>query len=195
MIAEATAQVKAQYRAELLAARSAVPGPVHDAEAARLCDHLPGVVTGGGVVCAYLPVGAEPGSEAMVARLAEICDTVLLPVVAAQHRALLWGRYRPGALVPGRFGLREPPVPWLPPEEVGRAAVVLVPALAVDRAGVRLGRGGGYYDRSLALCDPRARLVAVVRDCEVVEELPHERHDVPVTHALTPSAGLVRLRE
>jgi len=70
---------------------------------------------------------------------------------------------------------------------------VLVPALAVDRRGVRLGRGGGFYDRSLPLCAPGARLVAVVRDEEVVDELPAEPHDVPMTHALTPGAGLIAL--
>jgi 5-formyltetrahydrofolate cyclo-ligase len=71
--------------------------------------------------------------------------------------------------------------------------VVLVPALAVDRRGVRLGRGGGFYDRSLSFCRPGARLVAVVRDSELVDELPGEPHDVPMTHALTPGGGLTRL--
>ncbi len=73
------------------------------------------------------------------------------------------------------------------------ASLVLVPALAVDRAGVRLGRGAGFYDRSLAMADPAARLVAVVRDDELVDSLPGEDHDVPMTHALTPGRGLVAL--
>ena len=172
---------------------------LHDAEAQQLCDHLAEVVAGVSVVCAYLPVGTEPGSPALVARLHELCDEVLLPVAladpAGEHLPLRWGRYVPGTLVAARFGLREPPEPWLPPEEVSRAAVVLVPALAVDRSGVRLGRGGGFYDRSLALCGPQTRLVAVVRDCEVVDDLPSDPHDVRMTHVLAPSAGLERLRE
>lgn len=189
---------KAQRRAQLLAERRAVPPAVRDAEAQQLCEHLPAVVSGSGIVCAYLPVGAEPGSETMLERLRELCDTVLIPVSrvgpSGEHLALQWGHYIPGALLPGRFGLREPMPPWLPAEEVSRASVILVPALAVDRRGVRLGRGGGFYDRSLALCGPRVRLVAVVRDCELVDdELPCEPHDVRMTHALTPTAGLVRL--
>ena len=107
--------------------------------------------------------------------------------------ALWWGEYRSGALVAGRFGLLEPAEPWLPPAAVGEATVILVPALAVDRNGVRLGRGGGYYDRSLPLRAPGALLVAVVRDDEIVDELPSEPHDVRMTHALTPAMGLVRL--
>jgi 5-formyltetrahydrofolate cyclo-ligase len=71
--------------------------------------------------------------------------------------------------------------------------VVLVPALAVDRRGNRLGRGAGFYDRSLIYAAPQARLVAVVRDEELVDELPADPHDVRMTHALTPSGGIVTL--
>ena len=82
--------------------------------------------------------------------------------------------YRPGRLVTAQFGLREPPEPWLPAEAVADATVVFVPALAVDRAGVRLGRGAGFYDRTLPLADPAARLIAVVRDDELVDGIPAE---------------------
>ena len=104
-----------------------------------------------------------------------------------------WGQYLPGQLVPARLGLQEPQKPWLPAEAVADATVVFVPALAVDRAGVRLGRGAGFYDRTLPLALPSARLVAVVRDDELVDEIPAEPHDVPMTHALTPGQGLVAL--
>ncbi len=96
-------------------------------------------------------------------------------------------------LVRGRWGLLEPPEPWLPESALAEAALVLVPALAVDLRGVRLGRGRGFYDRSLADRDPRARLIAVVRDDELVDELPADPHDVRMTHALTPRRGLSAL--
>jgi 5,10-methenyltetrahydrofolate synthetase len=70
---------------------------------------------------------------------------------------------------------------------------VLVPALAVDRGGVRLGRGRGFYDRSLCGRDPQASLVAIVRDSELLDEIPAGPHDVPMTHALTPRGGLIAL--
>jgi len=96
-------------------------------------------------------------------------------------------------LVNARFGLLEPAEPWLPPNAVADADVVIVPALAVDRSGARLGRGRGFYDRTLVLRGPRARLIAIVRDEELLDEVPHEPHDVPMTHALTPGRGLVEL--
>jgi len=185
---------KAEWRTLLLAARRAVPGPVRAAEARQLSAHLPDVVGSARTVCAYLTVGSEPGSPDLLDRLAELCGEVLLPVTAeGEDRPLSWGRYVPGTLVAARFGLQEPPRPWLPPTAIAQADLVLAPALAVDRGGVRLGRGGGFYDRSLALCSTATRLVAVVRDDEVVGKLPHDEHDVLMTHALTPGAGLIAL--
>ena len=188
---------KTELRAEILLARRALAPELHDAEAHALCSHLPGFIGGSNTVAAYAPVGSEPGSIELIDSLVRMGVRVLLPV--ARHDAagmpvpLQWGQYRPGGLVTARFGLREPAEPWLPADAVAAATVVLVPALAVDRTGVRLGRGAGFYDRSLPLADPVARLVAVVRDDEVVDKLPAEPHDVRMTHALTPQRGLVTL--
>ncbi|MBO0880654.1 MAG: 5-formyltetrahydrofolate cyclo-ligase, partial [Mycobacterium sp.] len=104
-----------------------------------------------------------------------------------------WGEYRPGGLMAAPFGLLEPVQPWLPAEALADASAVLIPALAVDRRGVRLGRGRGFYDHSLVHRGPQARLIAVVRDEELVDELPCEPHDVHMTHALTPSLGVIAL--
>ena len=108
---------------------------------------------------------------------------------------LWWAEYVPGELVAAALGLREPARGLLDPTTLARADIVLVPALAVDRTGVRLGRGGGFYDRALALCAPGTPLVAVVRDGEVLDSLPAESHDVPMTHALTPTRGMIALPE
>ncbi|WP_237159624.1 5-formyltetrahydrofolate cyclo-ligase [Mycolicibacterium rhodesiae] len=196
MVDGVLAGTKAQHRAALLAARREVPAEVRTAEAVALCAHLEEFVGRNDTVCAYLPVGTEPGSPQLVDRLRELCARVLLPVTRTadgEPLALQWGIYVPGALVAARYGLREPAEPVLPSSAVGDADLVLVPALAVDRRGVRLGRGGGFYDRSLSLCQPTAKLVAVVRDVELVDELPSEPHDVRMTHVLTPKHGLSAL--
>jgi 5-formyltetrahydrofolate cyclo-ligase len=188
---------KSALRDRLLAARRSVADDTHAAEARSLTDHLDAAVSNDSTVCAYVPVGAEPGSIEMLDVLLRRAARVLLPVARTTADdspvALQWGEYRPGHLVAARFGLLEPGEPWLPATTVAEANVVLVPALAVDRAGVRLGRGRGFYDRTLVHRDPRARLIAVVRDEELLDELPHEPHDVPMTHALTPGGGLIKL--
>lgn len=191
---------KAALRDQLLAARRHVADDVRAAEARQVCERLEAlesIVTSDSTICAYVPVGTEPGSIEMLDMLLRRTGRVLLPVArtAADNTplSLSWGEYRPGTLTTGRWGLLEPPQPWLPSAALAQAGVVLVPALAVDRRGVRLGRGRGFYDRSLGGRDPHARLIAVVRDAEVLDEVPADPHDIPMTHALTPRQGLIDL--
>jgi 5-formyltetrahydrofolate cyclo-ligase len=183
-------------RTAILLARRALPQQVHDAEAQALTDHLAALVTAAAqTVCAYVPVGSEPGSLELIDSLHRRGVRVLLPVAGATDvpQPLRWGVYRPDELVETRYGLREPADPSLGADAIADASVILVPALAVDHAGVRLGRGAGFYDRSLPLADAAARLIALVRDDELVDRLPAEPHDVRMTHALTPHKGLVTL--
>jgi 5-formyltetrahydrofolate cyclo-ligase len=161
---------KAALRQQLQAARRRVADDVRAAEARMLSEHLERMANSGSTVCAYVPVGAEPGSIEMLDVLLRRAGRVLLPVARTNADDV-----------------------WLPESALTEASLVLVPALAVDRSGVRLGRGRGFYDRSLACRDPRARLVAMVRDDEFVDELPSEPHDVRMTHALTPKRGLIAL--
>lgn len=197
MTDDAVVTAKTALRARLLAERRAVPAQRHAAEAAALAGHLEELAGDSGTVCAYVPVRGEPGSTAMLDRLARRGVRVLVPVVRTDDDgaplALWWGVYRPDALHTARFGLLEPPQPWLPAETVAEADLVVVPAVAVDRRGARLGRGAGFYDRSLCLRRSGVPLVAVVRDAELLDELPAEPHDVPMTHALTPGFGTVAL--
>jgi 5-formyltetrahydrofolate cyclo-ligase len=192
---------KAALRKQLLAARGCVADAVRTSEARMLAEHfdalMEGRVSNGGTICAYVPVKTEPGSIEMLDLLVRRSARVLLPVARTgaddAPLPLRWGEYRPGALARGRWGLFEPPEPWLPSSALAEAALVLVPALAVDRTGVRLGRGRGFYDRSLQDRNPRAWLIAMVRDEELVDELPADPHDVPMTHALTPRRGVIAL--
>jgi len=197
VIDDAVVAAKSAVRSRLLAERRALPAEVHDAEATALAEHLDRLAGDAGTVCAYLPVGSEPGSPAMLARLADRGVRVLLPVVRTAGDGtplpLLWGQYRPESLVTARFGLLEPAQPWLPAEALAEADLIVVPAVAVDRRGARLGRGAGFYDRSLPWRRPQIPLVAMVRDTELLDELPAEPHDVPMTHAVTPGLGVVPL--
>lgn len=102
-------------------------------------------------VAAYWPLGSEPDTRALIASLLERNVRVLLPVLLAD-RDLDWARYDgdPDALRDGGAGTRRPPGTTLGADVVLRAGAVIVPALAVTAGGVRLGRGGGSYDRVLA---------------------------------------------
>jgi 5-formyltetrahydrofolate cyclo-ligase len=186
---------KTRWRTAIGAARRALPPAVRAARATALAASAVRLAaTTGGPVCAYVPVGSEPGSPELVAALHAAGHEVLLPVVPPDTGPLDWAAYTgPESLAAAPLGLREPTGPRLGPEAIARARLVLVPGLAADRSGVRLGRGAGHYDRTLPLAAPDVPLVIVLNDDELVEQLPAEPHDRRVTGALLADAGLVTL--
>lgn len=147
-------------------------------------------------VAAYVSIGGEPETGALIEELRAAGVRVLLPVLLPDND-LDWAVYEgPERLVPAGWGLREPAGPRLTPEAVAGADVVLLPGVAVDRTGLRLGRGGGSYDRVLARLERSGRrtaLVVLLYDDEVVDAVPAEPHDRRVHAALTPS-GVHRFR-
>jgi 5-formyltetrahydrofolate cyclo-ligase len=183
---------KAALRARLLAARARLSAEQR-AEAARaIRDTLLSrpEVQMAGTIAAYYSVGAEPDTRGLVYALWKRGSYVVLPVLRADGD-LDWASYEgPDSLVPGPRGLREPGEPPRGVGAVARADVVLVPALAVDQAGNRLGRGGGSYDRALARVGPLIPLIALIYDDELVDHVPAEPHDVPVRAAVSPANGI-----
>src|SRR3954471_723491 len=139
-------------------------------------------------LAAFVPDETEPGFGRLPAAYTQLGARVLLPVTPDHGDELAWA-VDTGRLAPGRDGLLEPVGPRLGPTAIGTAEVVVVPALAVDRGGIRLGRGGGYYDRALVHARADAVLVAVLFDDELADELPAEEHDRRVTAVVTPSGG------
>ncbi|MET9912170.1 5-formyltetrahydrofolate cyclo-ligase [Streptomyces sp. NPDC006476] len=145
-------------------------------------------------VAAYVSVGSEPGTLALLDALRARGVRVLLPALLPDND-LDWGAYTgEGSLARvqhgGKMALFEPTGEHLGPDAVAGADVVLLPGLAVDARGVRLGRGGGSYDRVLARlegADARPALVVLLYDSEVVERVPSEAHDRPVHAVVTPS--------
>ncbi|MGR8010046.1 5-formyltetrahydrofolate cyclo-ligase [Streptomyces hypolithicus] len=146
-------------------------------------------------VAAYVSIGSEPGTRALLDALRARGVRVLLPVLLADND-LDWAVYEgPQCLAPARLGLLEPAGTRLGVQAVLEADAVLLPGLAVDGRGVRLGRGGGSYDRVLArldAADAHPHLVVLLYDDEVVVRVPREPHDHLVSAVVTPG-GVRRL--
>jgi 5-formyltetrahydrofolate cyclo-ligase len=183
---------KAALRTRLVAARAELTQEQRTAAGRAIRDallELPEVQMAG-TIAAYYSVGAEPDTRGLVFALWKRGSYVLLPLLRPDGD-LDWASYEgPESLVPGPRGLLEPGESPRGPGAVARADVVLVPALAVDRAGNRLGRGGGSYDRALARVGPLVPLIALVYDAELVDRVPAEPHDVKVRMAASPGAGI-----
>jgi 5-formyltetrahydrofolate cyclo-ligase len=141
-------------------------------------------------IACHLSMGTEPGTGPLITGLLTSGIEVIVPVTAPKSQ-LHWVVFDPAApLRLSSIGVPEPVGPRLDPEALATAGLVIVPAMAVDHAGHRLGRGAGYYDRALATVT--APVCAVVHADELVESVPHEEHDVPVQMAVTES-GIFRV--
>ncbi|WSJ23137.1 5-formyltetrahydrofolate cyclo-ligase [Streptomyces sp. NBC_01324] len=185
---------KALLRRELLAARRLLTGEDVEraAEAlARRALTLP-ELSGARTVAAYVSVGREPGTRALLDALRARGVRVLLPVLLPDND-LDWAPYEgAGSLAQAGRGLLEPAGERLGPDAVLNADAVLLPGLAVDGRGMRLGRGGGSYDRVLArlsAAGAHPALIVLLYDAEVAARVPEEPHDHPVDAVVTPAGS------
>lgn len=193
------ASAKAEMRRELLSARRALSPETRRAAAVSLAASALALpeLAGARTVAAYVSVGTEPGTRELLDALRAAGKRVLLPLLLPDND-LDWAVYEgPRGLTeaahPGKMRLWEPTGPALGPDAVAGADAVLLPGLAVDRRGMRLGRGGGSYDRVLQRLEragSQAALVVLLYDDEVVARVPEEPHDHPVRAVATPSGVL-----
>ncbi|MGV0868803.1 5-formyltetrahydrofolate cyclo-ligase [Corynebacterium kalidii] len=202
---DAVQEAKQAVRRRLRAARRAVTQDERARRDAAIIDHLLTLLTDGGdgyggpgAVAAFVGLPGEPGGPGLPEALRQAGFEVWLPVVPGPSQPLTWLPYRgSGSLRPGAFGIPEPteipetPGPRSPiscVELSGKVTTLVVPALAVDRDGTRLGQGGGYYDRTAAVLSGRdepGRLVALVDHDEFGVDVPRTRLDVRVRDVVT----------
>jgi 5-formyltetrahydrofolate cyclo-ligase len=188
---EGSRAAKIALRSHLITARRALTPRDRSTLAKQLQDQILACVRRErpSTIAAYVPVGPEPGGPDLPAVLAAHAR-VLLPVLLPSLD-LDWAAFT-GTLAAGPRGLQEPTGPRLGVDALTSADLVLVPALAVSRAGIRMGRGGGSYDRALSRlpAGPPPLVLALLHDGELLETVPAEPHDRPVHGVITPSGGL-----
>lgn len=179
---------KQHWRQRLLANRAKRSADERDAAARALQAHLLAVVADSGwaTISGYVPFGDEPGSVESLDLLHAAGVRILLPRTGSTD--LTWAAYD-GGLNAGRMGILEPTGPDLGSAALTTVDAVFAPALAVDRVGIRIGYGRGYFDRALAPMPRGCPVLAIVYDDELVDALPAAGHDRPVTHTVTPLLG------
>ena len=190
------AAAKADLRRRLLAGRARL-GPDQRAAAGRALRDavlaLPQVQMAG-TVAAYVSVGTEPDTRGLVFALWKRGSYVLLPLLRADGD-LDWASYEgPDSLRPGPRGLLEPSEPPRGRAAITSADLVLVPALAAAPDGMRLGRGGGSYDRVLARVGAGIPTIALLYDGELLAEVPSGPHDRRVRLIARPGSGIIPAR-
>lgn len=182
-------------RRRLVAARAAMPDTARAAAGRSVRDQVLEMpeVSAAGTIAAYYSVGTEPDTHSLIFALWKRGSYVVLPVLLPDGD-LDWASYEgPGSLAPGPRGLLQPVEPARGPGTVARADVVLVPALAVDASGNRLGRGGRSYDRALARVGGQVPTIALIYDDELLPSVPAEPHDCAVRAVARPAHGITWL--
>ncbi len=190
---------KRTMRTRILAARAARSEQDRERAGQALCRIVANqaVVAHARCVAAYVSRGGEPPTRLLLETLSTRGVRILLPIVGGERRLTQgWAAYAGAAHLvepsPGRP--LQPSGPDLGPAEIATADVVLLPALAVDTAGTRLGYGAGWYDRALAYVGLGTLLIALVYQDEVFDAerspLPRSPHDRAVVGAATPQSWI-----
>ncbi|HUZ51233.1 MAG TPA: 5-formyltetrahydrofolate cyclo-ligase [Streptosporangiaceae bacterium] len=189
------AERKSMLRKDLLVARVGLSVSDRKAAGRALRDTVLGLPETGmaGTIAAYLSIGTEPETAALVFALWKRGSYVLLPVLRADND-LDWASYEgPDSLAPGPHGLLQPIEPARGAAAISSADLIIVPALAADRRGYRLGRGGGSYDRALARVGPAVPTIALLYDGDLLDEVPAGPLDQRVRSVAQPTRGITRL--
>ena len=146
------------------------------------------------VIMAYAPLRNEVDTELLLQAAFKQQKQVLLPVAEWEKRQLrpVAVQSYPAGLVPGRYGILEPAEGGESPWPVEKIDLVIVPGVAFDVAGYRLGYGQGFYDRFLGRIPPQTEVVGVAYNFQVVKTVYPEKHDVTVPVIVTEK-GIISL--
>lgn len=192
-MSDAIASAKRALRAELRERRNLLSDSARDAAAAGVTEQLDALVADLHVrsMSCFLSTVTEPGTREFVEAAVRRGIRVLLPVTRADG-LLDWSVATPdGAIAEGMFGLPEPVGELLGPIAVNDVDLLVIPAAAVDRSGMRLGWGRGFYDKTIGSMEGCPPVYAVVYDSELLDEVPRDLHDQPVTGVVTPTKTLL----
>lgn len=182
---------KRAMRAELRQRRRNMTISERDTATEQLTRHLTALTQRLDVrdVAAYLPNPEEPNIRPWLSWALKQGIRVLLPI-SREDGLLDWVLGDGTSERHGELGVPEPVGDILEPTAVDTVDLIIVPAAAVARDGVRMGWGRGYYDRMLNTMKQRPPVYAVVFDTELLDAVPTELHDRPVDGVITPSGTI-----
>jgi 5-formyltetrahydrofolate cyclo-ligase len=184
---------KRALRADLRERRALLSEAQRESAALAIGEQLDALVDSLGArsVSCFLSTTNEPGTRDFVTRAVQRGIRVLLPITRADG-LLDWAvATDDDEIAEGLFGLPEPTGEVLGPIAVNDVDLMIIPAAAVDRTGMRMGWGRGYFDKTIGSMEKCPPVYAVIYDSEILDSLPREVHDQPVTGVVTPSQTLI----
>ena len=182
---------KRALRADLRERRRTIPAAQRAEADAAITSHLVQLASdlGSRSIAAYLSTPDEPGTREFLSWACERGIRVLLPI-SREDGLLDWAPYDGDEEAVDLLGMPTPTSELLGPIAINSVDLIIVPAAAVGRDGMRMGWGRGYFDKTLGSMENCPPVYAVIFDDELVDAVPRERHDQPVNGVVTP-AGVV----
>jgi len=184
---------KRALRADLRERRTLLSEAQRESAALAIGQQLDALIDSLGArsISCFLSTTTEPGTRDFVTRAVQRGIRVLLPISRADG-LLDWAvATDDDEIAEGLFGLPEPTGEVLGPIAVNDVDLMIIPAAAVDRSGMRMGWGRGYFDKTIGSMEKCPPVYAVIYDSEILDSLPREVHDQPVTGVVTPSQTLI----
>jgi len=180
---------KRALRAELRERRQQLSDAQREAAAEGIREQLLALIDrlGARSVSCFLSTPSEPGTRPFIAAATARGVRVLLPLTR-EDGLLDWAVATPGGEeIQSAYGVPEPVGEVLGPIAVNDVDLMIIPAAAIGANGMRLGWGRGFYDKTLGSMDRRPPVYAVIYDSELVDSVPEDVHDQPVTGVVTPT--------
>ena len=184
--------MKHRLRVKIKQVLSNIPAGQADEQSRRACHRLTQMpeFQNASTIMLYMPIQNEADCMPMADQAWKDGKTVLIPKINHPHRTMAAVRYNsPGtAMRQDQYGIREPIEAQVQPVE--NIDLIVIPALACDRSGNRLGRGGGFYDRFLAQPAMKAITCSLVFDQQLLDNVPVETNDWPIDIVVTDKTVL-----
>lgn len=184
---------KRALRAELRERRQLLSDAQRESAASAIAERLDALIAdlGAASISCFLSTTTEPGTREFVRAAVQRGIRVLLPITR-EDGLLDWAvASDDDEIAEGLYGLPEPTGELLGPIAVNDVDLMIIPAAAVDRTGMRMGWGRGYFDKTIGSMEKCPPVYAVIYDSEVLDTLPREVHDQPVTGVVTPTRTLL----
>lgn len=182
-------QAKRALRADLRERRQVLSPAAREDASAGIAAQLDALVAryGASSVSCFLSMTTEPDTRRFVREAVARGIRVLLPITRVDGLLDWTVATADGEIAEGLFGLPEPVGELLGPIAVNDVDLMIIPAAAVDRSGMRLGWGRGYFDKTIGSMEGCPPVYAVVFDTELIDDVPRDTHDQPVTGVVTPT--------
>lgn len=184
---------KKALRSSVISSRDALPAREREQASERVCEDISSMTPylRASSILAFASFGSELNTQSLLRRVISDGKNLILPRVNKATQQLQLHRIKAlNALIPGIWGILEPHADAIV-FDLADIELIIVPGVAFDRAGFRIGYGKGFYDKLLSAANPATTRLSAAFDCQIVDAVPNDAHDERVDLIITPTQKIL----